>query len=181
RGPWSAAVAAVERRSASPPRCGARDRVDDELGVVADPADQRRAARVLQVHAEEVQPGRIADAAPMAGRAALVEDWNLDPRVVGPEARRPHDRLHVEGSPVGESDGPAACRDGARQELDAVAARELPQAGADQQVSALRPAAPTVERRLDEADALAPPVQALAEDPPGQARKAPAAREVDAM
>src|SRR5207244_3296163 len=80
RGPWSAAVAAVERRSASTPRCGARDRVDDELGVVADPADQRRAARVLQVHAEEVQPGRIADAAPMAGRAALVEDWNLDPR-----------------------------------------------------------------------------------------------------
>ena len=39
---------------------------DDELGVLSDPADERRAARVLPGEADEVEPGNVGHAAAVA-------------------------------------------------------------------------------------------------------------------
>src|SRR6266516_7214285 len=69
------------------------DPFDDERGVVVHKADQRRAARVLVVHAQEIQARGLGHAAAMDRRAGLVDGVGYaDPRVVRAEARRPHDR-----------------------------------------------------------------------------------------
>src|SRR6266516_1141851 len=57
----------------------------DEL----EPTRRRRAVGVLPGQAEEVETRDIGDAATVAGATALIEDRQLDPRVVGPVARRP--------------------------------------------------------------------------------------------
>src|SRR5439155_8728685 len=108
--------------------------------------------------------GRATRSRPVDGAARRARRRrNVYPRVIGPEARRPDDALNLDRSPAGETDAASVCGNGASQELDAVAAREPAQAGSDQQVPALRTTAPAVERRLDEPEAFAPPVQALAE------------------
>ena len=68
-------------------------------GVVLDPAHQRRAAGVLPGQAEEVEAGDVGDAAAMAQAPVLVEDGQLDPRVVGAEAGRPDDGVDLELAP----------------------------------------------------------------------------------
>src|SRR6266852_4092945 len=116
---------------------GAADLPDDVGGVVPDPADQRRAAGVLVLHAEEEQARGAGYAAPVDWRAVGVQDRNMDPRVVGAEARRPDDRFDVELGSVLEADCSLVRVDGAAAQVDAVAPLELPQAGAEQQVAAL--------------------------------------------
>src|SRR5205814_7827118 len=61
-------------------------------------------------------------------------------------------------------DAAAVRLDGAAEKLDAVPARELPVARADQQVPASLRAAEAADRRADDPEVIAPPVQALAED-----------------
>ena len=53
---------------------GGFDAPGDELGVVLDEAEQRRAARVLPGEPEEVQAGDVGDAAPVAEHAVPVGD-----------------------------------------------------------------------------------------------------------
>src|SRR6266704_3872593 len=72
------------------------DLLDDERGVVSHEADQRRAARVLVVRAQEVQAGGRGRAAPMDRRAMLVDGLgHTDPRGVRVYTGCPHDRLHL--------------------------------------------------------------------------------------
>jgi hypothetical protein len=78
--------------------------LEDEGGVVPDPADQRGAAGVLVLHAEEVQARGAGDAALVDRRALGVQDGGVYPGVVGAEARCPDDRLDVELGAVLEAD-----------------------------------------------------------------------------
>jgi hypothetical protein len=50
------------------------DLCGDELGVVLDPADQRRAARVLPGETEEVEAPDIGNAAAVPQTPTFVED-----------------------------------------------------------------------------------------------------------
>src|SRR5947209_17366710 len=70
--------------------------VDDVFGVFLHPEEQRGAARVLILHPEEVEAGKIGDAATMHGSAVLVEHGGPNPGVVGAITRRPHDSLDRE-------------------------------------------------------------------------------------
>jgi len=111
----------------------AADVLDDEGGVVPDPADQRGAAGVLVLHAEEVRAGY---AAPVDRRALRVEDGGMDPRVVGTETRCPDDRFDVELASVLEADR-ALAGAGVRGRRSTPCRLELSRAGADQQVASL--------------------------------------------
>ena len=117
------------------------DPLGDVLGVVLDPADQRRAARVLPGEAEEVEAGDIGDAAAVAQAPVLVEDRQLDPGVVGAIARRPDDGVDLELAAVFEANRVPVGVDDARLDLDPVALLELAWARADQRVAraSLRP------------------------------------------
>jgi hypothetical protein len=56
----------------------AADPFRDELGVVLDPAEQRRTARVLPGQADEVQTGHLGDTALVLDLPAGIEDRQLD-------------------------------------------------------------------------------------------------------
>jgi hypothetical protein len=112
-----------------------RDPLGDEFGVVFHPSDQRGATRVLPGEAEEVEARHVGDATTMANATVLVEDRQLDPRVVGPVARRPEDGVHLELAAVLEADGVAVDLEDARFELDAEALLELARARADQRLA----------------------------------------------
>src|SRR5690349_13163620 len=54
-----------------------RERIDlfgDELGVVLDPAEECRAARVLPGETEEVEPGHVGHASPVTDDAVRICD-----------------------------------------------------------------------------------------------------------
>ncbi len=94
----------------------------------------------------------------------------MDPGVVGAVTRGPDDRLDVELGSVLEADRVFAGAGGARAQVDAVAALELAQAGAEQQVSPLGAAAPAaVKRCRDQAEMVAVEVHAAAEQSARQA------------
>ena len=161
-------------------RPGRGDLRRDELGVVLDPAEQGRPARVLPREAEEVEPGDVGHASTVLDPARRVEHLRLEPGVVEPVARRPDHRVDVEHASVREADRAAARADDARPELDPVAALELPRLRPDQRVAALRPAPdPAVDRLPDQARLRQPPEQVAAEDPLRQRRLTRADREVD--
>src|SRR5947209_3892582 len=109
--------------------------------------------------------------------AALVEDGDLDPRVVRPEPGGPDDDVDLHGVAVGALDAAAARLDRAAEKLDAVPARELPVARADQEVAASLRAAEAADRRADDSEVIAPPVQALAEDAAREPRRLRAHRQ----
>src|SRR6185436_18943851 len=88
------------------------DLAGDVLGVVLHPSEQRRAARVLPGQPEEIETGRLRDAAPVHRPPALVEHGDLDPRVVRPEAGGPDDRLDVDARAVVEPNGRPGGPDG---------------------------------------------------------------------
>src|SRR5215204_4930592 len=77
------------------------DAIGEVGGVVLDEAEQRRAAGVLPRQAEEVQAGHVGDAAPVDHAAAGDHAGDVDPGVVGPEARGPDDRADLKGAAVG--------------------------------------------------------------------------------
>src|SRR4051812_36003937 len=79
------------------------DPLSDELGVVFDEADQRRAARVLPGLAEEVKARNLRDPAVVTQTAIFVEDRQLDPRVIGAVAGRPDDGVDLELAAVVEA------------------------------------------------------------------------------
>src|SRR5437764_1420725 len=60
------------------------DLFGDELGVVPDPAEERRTARVLPGETEEVETPDIGNASPVTEAAAWICDGKLDPGVIGP-------------------------------------------------------------------------------------------------
>src|SRR3954467_4438038 len=101
------------------------DAAGDELGVALDPAQQRRAARVLPGEAEEVQAGDVGDTAAVAQAAVLVGDVEIDPGVVGPVAGRPDDGVDVELRAVGEAHRPPRAADRPRPEGDTERAPQL--------------------------------------------------------
>src|SRR5215217_8471285 len=109
-----------------------RDLLGDELSIVLDPADQRRAPRVLPGQAKVVEAGRVRHPATVAQAAIGVENGKVDPGVVGPVPRRPDDGVDLYLASVLEAHCPAVGVDNARFQLDAVAAPELSRAGADQ-------------------------------------------------
>ena len=77
--------------------------VGDVLGVVLDRAQQRRTARVLPRHPEEVQPRRFGYAALMHQPAVRVEDGQLHERVIELEAGRPDDRAGTQPTAVAKA------------------------------------------------------------------------------
>ena len=79
------------------------DLLGDELGVILDPAEQRRAPGVLPAQSQEVEAGRLGHAAPVLQVPVSVEHGCVDERVIDPEPGRPHDRAHVELCAVGEA------------------------------------------------------------------------------
>ena len=137
----------------------------DELGVFRDPAEQRRASRVLPRQAEEVQAANVADSAAVAGAPALVEHREREPRVVGPVAGGPDHGVDGELGTVGEGDGRGRGAGDTRPLGDA-AARELARARPDQRVAAAQLLAQArVARLLQHAELRQPPEEVAAEDP----------------
>src|SRR5689334_5515139 len=64
---------------------GLREGIDllgDELGVVLDPAEKGRAARVLPGETEEVEPRHVGHASPVTDDAVRICDEKLDPGVI---------------------------------------------------------------------------------------------------
>src|ERR671925_1837706 len=76
----------------------------DERGVVLDPTEQGRPARVLPGEAEEVQAGDVGDTAPVAQPVIGITQVEVDPVVVGPVSRRPDHPVDRELTAVGEAD-----------------------------------------------------------------------------
>jgi hypothetical protein len=91
--------------------------------------------------AEEVQAGRLGDAALVHEAALAVEDGGIDPRVVGPEAGRPDDSPRVELLAILEGHGSPRRVDGAVVKVDPVSAAQRPRSRADQRVPPLQPPA----------------------------------------
>src|SRR5919109_3192319 len=153
-------------------RCGSRslrargDSAGEELGVILDPADESRPARVLPGEAEEVEAGNVGHASAVTNAPVLIAHRRLDPRVVGAVARRPDHGVDVEVAAVGEADRASARGDDARLQVDAVAPPELARARADQRVAILEPASdPGVDRFLDQARLRQPPEEVASEEP----------------
>src|ERR1043166_8331042 len=87
-----------------------RERVDplgDELGVVLDPAEEGRAARVLPREAEEVKARYVGHAAPMTNATVRIRNRKLDPGVIRAVPGRPNHRVDLELAAVGKADGAA--------------------------------------------------------------------------
>src|SRR3954469_16758433 len=68
----------------------------DELGVVPNPADERRAARVLPGKAEEIEAGNVGDPPAVDQLAVAICDRKVDPGVVEAVPGRPDGRGDVE-------------------------------------------------------------------------------------
>src|SRR5204862_7023977 len=93
--------------------------LDDVGGVLPHPRDQRRAARVLVLHPEEVQARGLGDASPMLRHAALIEDRHTKPRVVGAIAG-PQITAHIDRAAALEAHGSALGVDGTPEKLDSM-------------------------------------------------------------
>src|SRR5690242_16577057 len=109
---------------------GLRERIDlfgDELGVVLDPAEECRAARVLPGETDEVETRHVGHAAPVTDGAVRIRDGKLDPGVIRLVSGRPDDGVDLELAAVGEADGAAGGGERPRLQLDAVAL-QLPRA-----------------------------------------------------
>src|SRR4051794_6558012 len=111
------------------------DLVGDELCVVGDEAEERRATGVLPGEAEEVEPRNLADAATVAQAPLLVVPRQLHPRVVGPVAGRPDHGVEIELAAAGEAHDATVGGNRPRMHSDAVAA-DIAWARADQRVAA---------------------------------------------
>jgi len=101
--------------------------VRDVLGVILDPAEQRRAPGVLPGQSKEVEARRRRDAAPVHQAAVLVEHRRVDPRVVEAKAGRPYDNANVEFRPVIEAHRRSGAVDGSSVELNSVPATVKPE------------------------------------------------------
>src|SRR6516225_9173646 len=121
------------------------DLARDELRIVLDPADQRRAARVLPCQPEEVEAGRVGDTSAVTRTSILIENRHVDPRVVRAVAGRPDHRIGTDRAAVFKAEGASHGLDGARLQLDA-GASQLAWARPDQCVAR---AQLSTEARLD--------------------------------
>src|SRR5215211_7928423 len=111
---------------------GCRDALGDELGVIFHPADQGGSPRVLPGEAEEIEPGDVGDAASVAQAAIVIDDGQVDPRVVSAVTGRPDDGVDLELATVIEAQRVAVSIYRARFQLDAVTLLELARARSDQ-------------------------------------------------
>src|SRR5918995_2574277 len=98
--------------------CG--DSSGEELGVVLDPADEGRAARVLPRETEEVEARNLGHASSVARLPALIEHRKPDPRVVGAVSGRPDHAVDVELTAIGEADSATRGADRPLLQNDAV-------------------------------------------------------------
>jgi len=89
---------------------------------------------VLPGEAEEVEAGHVGDAATVAQAAALVEDRQLDPRVVRSVTGRPDDGVDLAVAAVLEAHPATVGVNRARFQLDPIAPLELAWARADQRL-----------------------------------------------
>ena len=141
-----------------------RDLPGDELGIVLDPADQRRAPGVLPGQTKEVEAGGVGDASTVSEPPVRVEDGEVDPGVIGPVPGCPDDGVDLQLAPVLEAHGPALDADNAGFQLHAVPSPELPRARADQRVSSPQlPTEPRFDRRVEETAVRQPPEEISAE------------------
>src|SRR5262245_60346793 len=113
------------------------DSPGDELCVVFDPADERGTSRVLPRETEEVQPTNVGDTSPVTRSAAVVEDRQVDPRVIGPIAGRPDHCIDGELVSVLEAHVPPISADQPWSKLNAVTSPELARVRSDQRVAVL--------------------------------------------
>src|SRR3954453_6715217 len=155
------------------------DSLRDELGVVLDPAEQRRTARVLPGQAEEVQTWHLGDSALMLDLPAGVEDRQRDERVVEPEARRPDDSRDGDLGAVGEGHRRAPGAGRPWQHVDALSPCP-PWTGPDERLPVLHP---LTDRRghglVHQAGRLQVAEEVPTEDALRKRRLARANREVD--
>src|SRR6185503_18406009 len=122
----------------------------DVPGIILHPADQRRSTRVLPRKAEEEEARDTGDATTVAYAPALLEDGQLDPRMVGAIARRPDDRVDLELSPVREANRSPVGADDASLQVDPVPLPELAWTRADQRVTSPQlPAEASVDRLVE--------------------------------
>ena len=124
-----------------------RDPLGQKRCVLPHPADESRAARVLPGETEEVEPRHIGYSAAMAEASVRVEDRKVDPRVIGPVARRPDDGVDLDLAAVLERNRAPGSTGRARLQLDAVLTLELARARPDQRVPMLQPAVRAATRR----------------------------------
>ena len=102
--------------------------------VVADEAQQGRAAGVLPWQAEEVQPWHVGDATAVQDPAVAQHAGDVDPGVVGPIAGRPDHDGDVPAAAVGEPRRAAGGRDQPRPEPDP-RPLQVPTAAADEELA----------------------------------------------
>src|SRR4029453_9143559 len=101
------------------------DPLGEKRSIVLHPADQRRAACPLPGEAEEVETGNVRDSATVSQASVLIDDRKIDPRIVGPVARGPDDRVDLDFvSVVGADRAPGDGRS-ARFQFYAIPARYL--------------------------------------------------------
>src|SRR5918994_5958790 len=90
--------------------CGsANEVVGDEGGVAAHAVDAVGVAGVLEVLAEDVQPGQRGDTSPLADLTESVEDGQVEPRIRAAVPGRPHhagDAAVVQVEPMRNRSGP---------------------------------------------------------------------------
>src|SRR5262249_23892642 len=128
-----------------------------------DEAEQRGAARVLPGEAEEVEARDVADAAAMTQATVVAVDRQVDPRVLGPVARRPDHRLDLELAAVRAADRGTVRADCARPPPAAVAL-QIAWARSDECVAPLRaPADPRVDGLREQPELRQPPEEIAAE------------------
>src|SRR5689334_23113662 len=145
-----------------------RERIDlfgDELGVVLDPAEESRTARVLPGETEEVETRHVAHASTVTDDAVRIRDGKLDPGLIRPESGRPDDGVDRELAAVCEADGAARGGERPRLQLDAVALQPA-RARADQRVAVAQPAPePRLDRLVKQPRLRQPPEEVAPEEP----------------
>src|SRR5829696_4103396 len=155
------------------------DPFGDVAGVFLDPPEERRAPGVLPLQTEEVQAGRGRDAAAVPRPPALLEDRDVDPGVVDPVARSPHDGVDRQAHAVAERHLGAGRGDGARMQAHPAAA-EAARGRADQRLAVLQPRPePRLHRLAHQARCLEVAKQVAAQDALRQRGLARADREMD--
>src|SRR5687767_4440307 len=98
------------------------DLLGDELCVVLDPSDERRASGVLPRKAEEVETRKVGHAAPVLDSPGGIDERQIDPGVVGAIPGRPDHGIDLEFAAVGKGRSTARGTGDARLERNAVAA-----------------------------------------------------------
>src|SRR4051794_5994816 len=103
--------------------------------------------------------------------SSLVEHRRLDPRVVVVEARRPDHDLGLDAAVIGDPERATLGAHDPSKQLDSMTPGELLVARSDQQVAAALATPKAPDRRGHEAEVIAPPVEALAEDAAREPRR----------